>query len=219
MASERYTSTQAVELITDPAEKAAREAENGLRQAAFALEAVKNYIKDPERKFQLRQSLLIQLHYEALAGIHIFAGTFRNGPAEIHGSHHEPPAAHLVPEEVAHMCDYVNENWNRSAVFLSSYVLWRLNWIHPFADGNGRTARALSYVVLNVRTDSLLPGTTTIPDFISSDKGPYYDALEAADLPWKEKGEVDVSAVEALVAATLAKQLLQAADEAVKNGT
>jgi len=113
------------------------------------------------------------------------------------------------------MCDYVNASWNRSAVFLSSYVLWRLNWIHPFADGNGRTARALSYVVLNVRTDSLLPGTKTIPDFISEDKGPYYDALEAADLAWKERGEVDVSAVESLMEGTLAKQLLQAADEAV----
>lgn len=161
----------------------------------------------------------MQLHHEALAGIHVFAGTFRNGPAEIHGSHHEPPAAFMVGEEVAHMCEYVNENWaTRSAVFLSSFVLWRLNWIHPFADGNGRTARALSYVVLNVRLDCLLPGTRTIPDFISTDKNPYYDALEAADLVWKERSEVDVSKVEALMEATLAKQLLQAAREAVAVG-
>ena len=51
----------------------------------------------------MRQSLLMQLHQEALAGIHIFAGTFRNGPAEIHGSNHEPPPAFMVGEEVAHM--------------------------------------------------------------------------------------------------------------------
>lgn len=218
MPSNRYTSTQSVELITDPAEKAAREAENGLRQAALALEVIRSFIKDPDRKFRLRQGLLMQLHQEALAGIHIFAGTFRNGPAEIHGSAHEPPQAFLVGEEVAQMCEYVNEHWNKSAVFLASYVLWRLNWIHPFADGNGRTARALSYIILNVKLDSLLPGTTTIPDFISADKAPYYDALEAADLVWKARKEVDVSHVEALMEGTLARQLVQAAKEAVTDG-
>jgi Fic family protein len=212
---ERYTSTATVELVTDPDEKAAREAENGLRQASLALEVIRTFVKDSERKFRLRQGLLMQLHHEALAGIHIFAGTFRNGPAEIHGSHHEPPSAFMVGEEVSHMCEFVNDSWNKSAVFLSSYVLWRLNWIHPFADGNGRTARALSYIVLNVRLDSLLPGTKTIPDFISADKTPYYDALESADLTWKQTGTVDVSKVESLVEATLAKQLLQAAQEAV----
>lgn len=219
MPSERYTSAHTEELITDPAERAIREAENGLHQAAFALEAIKNFVKEPERPFHLRQSLLIQLHQKALAGIHPFAGTFRNGPVTIHGGRHQPPDAHLVAEEVAHMCDYVNENWKRSAVFLSSFVLWKLNWIHPFPDGNGRTARALSYVVLNVKTDSLLPGTTTIPDFISADKGPYYAALEAADVAWKDTGDVNVSEVENLMEAMLAKQLLQAADEAVKGGT
>ncbi|MEX1365172.1 MAG: Fic family protein [Nannocystaceae bacterium] len=25
------------------------------------------------------------------------------------------------------------------------YTLWRLNWIHPFVEGNGRTARAACY--------------------------------------------------------------------------
>jgi Fic family protein len=216
--SERYTSTETVELVRDPDEKAAREAENGLRQAALALEVIRTFVKDREREFRLRQGLLMQLHHAALAGIHIFAGTFRNGPAQIHGSHHEPPSAFMVSEEVAHMCEFVNENWNKSAVFLSSYVLWRLNWIHPFADGNGRTARALSYIVLSVRLDSLLPGTRTIPDFISADKTPYYDALESADLAWKETGAVDVSKVEALIEATLARQLLQATREAVTDG-
>jgi hypothetical protein len=28
---------------------------------------------------------------------------------------------------------------------LAAYGLWRLNWIHPFVEGNGRTARAVCY--------------------------------------------------------------------------
>jgi Fic family protein len=93
--------------------------------------------------------------------------------------------------------------------------LWRLNWIHAFADGNGRTARAVSYVVLSISLNSLLPGTPTIPDQIASDKNPYYEALEAADLGWKETGQVDVSAMEHLLGMLLAKQLVSAADQAV----
>lgn len=214
MATDRHTSTEQVELITDPDEKAIREAENGLRQADLAIEFVRNFVKDDERPFKLRQGILMQLHAVVLEGIHIFAGTFRNGPAEIHGSHHEPPPAFRVADEVADMCEYVNENWDKSALHLCAYVLWRLNWIHPFADGNGRTARALSYVVLSIKLDSLLPGTKTIPDLIAADKKPYYDALEAADMVLKEKKKIDVSQLEQMLSGMLAAQLLQATREA-----
>lgn len=158
----------------------------------------------------------MQLHAVVLEGIHLFAGTFRNGPAEIHGSNHEPPAAWLVAEEVAAMCDYVNDNWGKSPIHLSAYVLWRLNWIHPFADGNGRTARAASYVVLSIKLNSLLPGTKTIPDEIAGNKGPYYDALEAADAAWKQSQCVDVSVLESLLEGKLGAQLVQALKEAAE---
>jgi Fic family protein len=121
----------------------------------------------------------------------------------------------MVSEEVSYLCDYVNNNWQRSnAVHLGAYVLWRLNWIHPFADGNGTTSRAVSYVVMSIKLDSLLPGMPTIPDQIATDKNPYYDALEAADETWKSNSTVDVSQLESMLAAMLAKQLLNAAREA-----
>jgi Fic family protein len=88
-----------------------------------------------------------------------------------------------------------------------------MNWIHPFADGNGRTARAISYVVLSVKLDSLLPGTPTIPEQIASNKDPYYRALEEADRAWAQN-KIDVSALESLLGDMLAQQLLNAAKEA-----
>ena len=212
---ERYTSTEQVELITDPAEKARREAENGIRQTELALEIIRTFVKDKERPFKLRQGVLLQLNATALQDIHLLAGTYRNGPATIHGSNHEPPPAFRVADETADLCEHVNESWGtKSALYLCAYTLWRLNWIHPFADGNGRTARAISYVVLSIKLDSLLPGTITIPDQIADDKTPYYNALEAADAAWKQRGTIDISALESMLSGMLAKQLLQAAKEA-----
>jgi Fic family protein len=84
-----------------------------------------------------------------LTALVLTPGNYRPAGVEIQGSRHQPVGAHLVPEQVEEMCDYMNENWEKSSpVHLSAYALWKLNWIHPFTDGNGRTARALSYLVL-----------------------------------------------------------------------
>jgi prophage maintenance system killer protein len=137
--------------LSDPDEIARREAENGLRQFTLALDIIRSYVKDAERPFKLRAGPILQLHQVALDGLHRLAGTFRNTPAKIHGSLHQPPEPAFVADEVQALCAYINENWNKSAVHLAAYVLWKMNWIHPFADGNGRTARAVSYVVLSLK--------------------------------------------------------------------
>jgi Fic family protein len=104
------------------------------------------------------------------------------------------------------MCD-VNSNWEKSTpIHLAAYIMWKLNWIHPFADGNGRTSRIMSYVVLSIRAGSILPGAPTIPDHIVDNRNPYFDALDAADAAWKE-GRVDVSKMEELLGTLLAQQL------------
>lgn len=215
---ERNTVAQQADLEKDPAAKARREAENGLKQAALAAEIIRAHVKDPERPFRLTQGILLKLHHAALEGIHPLAGTYRNGKASIHGSSHEPPDVWQVADEVALLCEHVRSEWNnKSAIYLASYVMWRLNWIHPFADGNGRTSRAGSYVVLSIKLDSLLPGTPTIPEQIDSNKKPYYDALESADASWKERQEIDVSELENLLNQTLAVQLVNAAKQAHSN--
>jgi Fic family protein len=88
-----------------------------------------------------------------------------------------------------------------------------MNWIHPFADGNGRTARIVSYVVLSTKLNSLLPGTPTIPEQIGADKQPYYTALEWADGSWKRE-ILALSRMEDMLDAMLAQQLLSATKQA-----
>src|SRR5205823_4342355 len=173
------------------------------------------FVKDRDRPFKLRASAILQLHQAALDGLHPLAGTWRNTAVKIGGSAHQPPEAFLVSDEVQSFCEYVNDNWSRAtAVHLAAYVLWKLNWIHPFADGNGRTARAVMYVVLSVKLDSLLPGAPTIPEQIAGNKKPYYDALEAADKQLTATGQVDVTDLEKMLDAMLSHQLVSAAREA-----
>jgi Fic family protein len=193
------------ELITHPVAKAEAEARNGLRQYDLGIRAIQTALE--RGPFKLRLSLVLALHREALAGISLFAGNFRPAGVEIQGSKHEPAGAHLVPELIGEMCDYVNDHWEASTpIHLAAYIMWRLNWIHPFADGNGRTSRVLSYVVLSIRAGVVLPGTPTIPDQIVDNRTPYFEALDAADEAWKG-GKLDVSKMEELLASLLATQL------------
>jgi Fic family protein len=131
---------------------------------------------------------------------------------------HQPPPAFEVPERVEELCDYVNDKWaEKSPIHLAAYVMWRLNWIHPFTDGNGRTSRAVSYLVLCLRLGYRLPGRRSIPDQIAEDKTPYYQALEAADVAWNE-GRIDLTAMKNLLKAMLATQLLAVHQESGSGG-
>jgi Fic family protein len=192
------------ELIKDPKKRAEAEAANGLRQ--FDAGKAEAQAAIDRGAFKLRPSLILALHREALRGISHFAGNYRPASVQISKSKHQPPAEHLVPALVEEMCDYVNDNWDKTALHLAAYIMWRLNWIHPFADGNGRTSRIVSYVVLMVRTGFILPGSPTIPDQIVSDRRGYFSALDKADEACKA-GQLDVSAMEELLAGMLAHQL------------
>jgi Fic family protein len=202
---ERHSEALEVQLITDPEQRAIQEAKNALRQFNTAIEQIEYWLQ-PARPFKLRASAILALNRIALERLDRYAGSYRPSVVEIKGSKHNPPPAHLVPELVENLCDYVNESWNRSPLHLASYVMWRLNWIHPFVDGNGRTARVTSFVVLCIRLGYRVPGSNTIPEQISEAKKPYYEALELADEAF-EKGKIDVGAMEALVGQLLTNQL------------
>jgi len=164
----------------------------------------------------------LQLNREAIDGLDAYAGNFRPGPVDIEKSRHAPPGAHQVAEFVEELCDYINNNFKeKNAIHLASMVMWRMNWIHPFTDGNGRTSRATAYTILCARIGHLLPGAKTIPEQIVANRTPYYDALEAADAIYEQEGELTentVHAMEELLGGMLATQLLDALEEATGNG-
>lgn len=210
---ERHSRALSPDLITDLEERARREAANGLRQFDVAMDMLEEW-RGREAMFRLRMPAIMTLHRAALEGISVFAGNFRPAGVEIEGSRHQPVGAHMVPDLVQDMCDYVNQNWEtRTAIHLAAYVMWRLNWIHPFDDGNGRTSRTLSYLVLCAHLGSRLPGARTIPEQISENKSPYYKALEDADSACRDD-HIDLSTLEALLGDLLAAQLVNILEQA-----
>lgn len=205
---ERASRREAVALVRDPAAVAQREAENGVRQFDAVLVEINEALHKGHSPLRVRPSLVMELNRLAIDGINNYAGVFRPHAMGITNSKHTPPPAREVPRLVEELCDYIERNWEKPAIHLAAYVLWRVNWIHPFDDGNGRTARALCHFVMCVRMGAPLPITDTIPDQISRNKGPYYRALEAADAAFGQ-GRIDVSDLEALLQRLLARQLAE----------
>src|SRR6185312_3607175 len=119
------------------------------------------------------------LNHVAVANISQFGGRFREEP--IYVGRHIPPHFKEVPELMDRFVSFIQENWYIfQPTHLAAYGLWRLNWVHPFIEGNGRTARAVCYYLLCVRDGRLLPGKKIVPERISETREPYVAALRAA---------------------------------------
>jgi Fic family protein len=148
------------------------------------------------------------LNHVAVAAISQFGGRFRKEP--IYVGNHIPPHFNEVPELMDRFISFIHENWfNASPTQLAAYGLWRLNWIHPFIEGNGRTARAVCYYLLCVREGRLLPGRKIVPERIREARDPYVAALRASDRAW-DRGNLDLAQMEAYLAGLMADQLREA---------
>lgn len=63
---------------------------------------------------------------------------------------HVPPPAAEIPAEVRRLCAYANQEGGafEHPVLKGTILHFWLAYLHPFADGNGRTARALFYLYM-----------------------------------------------------------------------
>lgn len=143
--------------------------------------------------------LLCELHELAMRDVIDTAGKVRDREVEIRGSRHQPPNA----ADVAALLDqmFVDLEGIASAVESAAFVMWRINWIHPFDDGNGRIARSFAMLVLFARLRRLPLSYADKPNFfdlLARYRLDYFDALEAADRAWA-MGAVDVRVMSSLL--------------------
>jgi len=150
--------------------------------------------------------MLWDLNHVVVANISQFGGRFREEPISL--KDHKPPHFRDVPHLIDQFICTIHENWYTwSETVLAAYGLWRLNWIHPFIEGNGRTARAVCYYLLCVKSGGLLKGKINIIERIRADRTPYYEALMEADRAW-DSGVLEFPKMEGYIARLIQDQLM-----------
>ena len=121
---------------------------------------------------------------------------------------HDPPKWREVAGHMDNFYAALDDVWVASSpIDVAAFVLWRVNWVHPFRNGNGRSARALSYLCLCLKYGFLLPGERTILDLIMTKRREYEAALKAADDTLSATGNADLTAMRALLVNLLVDQL------------
>lgn len=103
------------------------------------------------------------------------AGKYRTGNVMIMGSSHRPPEAYEVPKLMEELVVWVRKNMNKMhPVELAALAHHRLVHIHPFSDGNGRTARLFMNLILMQKGYPMVI-------ILKNDRQKYYRALDKAD--------------------------------------
>ncbi len=102
-------------------------------------------------------------------------GKYRTSNVVIAGSDHNPPEASGVPFLMRDLLKWVQKNKNKiHPIELSAVLHHKLVFIHPFFDGNGRTARLVMNLVLMQKGYPLVV-------VLKNDRKKYYQTLALAD--------------------------------------
>lgn len=184
---------------------------NGDRQFSF-LQSIVNAALATEQQF-LSQAILKALNFHAIACLHTNAGEYR--PCRVLVAYPDPADNYDAPDHfrvhalMDNFINMVNSNWKEAdPVTLAAYVLWRLCAIHPFINGNGRTARAAAYFAICVKLNGWLPGRDNFTTIIKAHPN-YNGALKHADQTAAD-GNLDLQPLTNVVAESLQKQISSA---------
>ncbi len=129
-----------------------------------------------EKRCTISEQLIRQFHQLVVRETEKeWAGRYRNGAVIIGGAKHMPPDALDVPRRMTNLIQWLKKNDGKlHTVELAAVLHHTLAAIHPFFDGNGRTARLLMNVVLMRKGFPLAI-------ILKHDRKKYYDVLEKAD--------------------------------------
>uniref|UniRef100_A0A0R3TJM8 Fido domain-containing protein n=1 Tax=Rodentolepis nana TaxID=102285 RepID=A0A0R3TJM8_RODNA len=118
---------------------------------------------------------ILELHRRVLSFVDISeAGRLRK--TQVFVGDHTPPPASMLPELMEELIDWVNseEALALHPIELAALTHWKLVYIHPFYDGNGRTSR----LVMNL----ILMRAGYPPAIVrKEDRSKYYEYLKSAN--------------------------------------
>lgn len=104
-----------------------------------------------------------------------WAGKYRNSNVIIGGAEHKSPDAIDVPYEMRKLIKWWRKNQKRlHSIELAALIHHKLVYIHPFFDGNGRTARLVMNLIL-------MQAGYPLVVILKNDRKRYYRVLAEAD--------------------------------------
>ena len=122
------------------------------------------------KKNKLTERNVREIHSLVMKGIDPdYAGQYRDIQVRISGSSHVPPEPILVASLMKKMMKGINKD--EHPIVQAAKANFELVSIHPFVDGNGRTARLLMNLIL--MRNGYTPGI-----ILKNDRKRYYDILE-----------------------------------------
>lgn len=138
-----------------------------------AIEHLKSFV---DNKRDLSEDLVLAIHRDVMNRIdEDEAGMYRRHNVRIVGAEHIPPSAIKIRRMMAELMTWYHEN--RRVMWppeLATSLHYQLVHIHPFMDGNGRTARLLMNFVL------IMHGYPPAV-ILNVDRKKYYRVLKEAD--------------------------------------
>ncbi|MFC0299090.1 Fic family protein [Geobacillus jurassicus] len=147
---------------------------------AEAIDFIEQLVANKEH---LTEHVLKQVHYLVLKSIdNENAGKYRTYNVRISGSAYTPPHFLHIQDEINRLFSWYETNQHAlHPIELAARFHFQLVYIHPFADGNGRTARLMMNFIL--MQHGYPPA---IVKASPEQRQQYYEALEEASV----KGEV-----------------------------
>lgn len=137
----------------------------------------------------ITEELILKIHKDITNGLleeTFFEGSYRNTNNSIQNRRtgkvrYTPPKHENVPKLMKDLIEWINTDSNSlHSVVAAGMVHYELVRIHPFVNGNGRTARALASLILCLRSFDIKK-YFALDEHYNLDKKVYVDALKSAD--------------------------------------
>ncbi len=149
--------------------------------------------KTQDSEFKIDEELIKRLHKLTVNKIlePEKCGVFRKTQVVVKNSQtgevsFKPPMAVAVPFQIKDLLLFINTPSDIHPVLKGGIVHYELVRIHPFLDGNGRVARALSTLILFIE-DYDIRRFFSLEEYFDSDAGAYYEALQSVS---KKEGDL-----------------------------
>ena len=159
----------------------------GIREI-YNLENALQFIEQ-NANYPINRMFVSQLHKMIMDGLpldeegDVTPGEYRKENVAILNAVHQPPDAVLVNDYMEELLDFIAKPVSRRYEMLKTAIAHhRFVWIHPFTNGNGRTARLVSYMMLVKDDFTAETGRVVNPATVfCSTRDEYYKYLGLAD--------------------------------------